>query len=60
MASWKKYLLGFALVLLLVLLLPSAIALLGIILSPIISIGAFVAILFIFTVVLAYKNKIGR
>lgn len=43
-----------------VLLAPAVIALLGILLSPVLSTIGYLAIIFVITVVIAYKNKIGR
>ncbi|MDO4289188.1 MAG: hypothetical protein Q4C55_08360 [Eubacterium sp.] len=60
MKDYKKYLLLMVLLVLGTLLLPSLITLIGMAVSPIIGIGAFVLILFAVTVILAYKNKIGR
>lgn len=47
-------------ILIAVLLAPAVIALLGILLSPVLSTIGYLAIIFVITVVIAYKNKIGR
>ncbi len=60
MNDYKKYLLLIAALVLGVLLLPPLITLIGIAVSPVIGIGVFVLLLFVTTVILAYKNKIGR
>ena len=60
MKDYKKYLLIIAGLVLGVLLLPPLITLIAIAVSPVIGIGVFVLILFAVTVILAYKNKIGR
>lgn len=60
MDDFKKYLIMAVLALVFVLLAPSLIALLGIVLSPIISTIGFVVILLAVTAFIAYKNKIGR
>ena len=56
----KKYLLLTLGLVLLALLLPTVIALLGVVLSPVLTTLGFIAVLFIATVIIAYKNKIGR
>ncbi|MDD2414466.1 MAG: hypothetical protein PHI94_04775 [Eubacteriaceae bacterium] len=60
MVPWKKYLLLAITLVFIALLMPTIIALLGVVLSPIITTVGFIALIFIITVVIAYKNKIGR
>lgn len=60
MDDWKRYLILMIVLILAVLIAPSIITLIGIAVSPVISMAAFTAVLFIVTVIIAYKNKIGR
>ncbi len=60
MVPWKKYLLLAITLVFIALLMPTIIALLGVVLSPIITTVGFIALIFIITVIIAYKNKIGR
>lgn len=60
MDEFKKYIIIAVLALVAVLVAPVLIALLGIVLSPVITTIGFVAVLFAVTVLIAYKNKIGR
>ncbi|MEG1432702.1 MULTISPECIES: hypothetical protein [Eubacterium] len=60
MDDWKKYLILLGGLVLLALCTPVLIALLGIVLSPVIGIAGFVCILFIITVIIAFKNKNER
>ncbi|MEG1106433.1 MAG: hypothetical protein RSD63_01485 [Eubacterium sp.] len=60
MDNYKKYILWGIVLLAIALLTPTIIALLGLILSPIITTIGFVVLLFAITVFIAYKNKIGR
>lgn len=60
MEDLKKYLIMAGVALVFVLLAPSIIALLGIVLSPIITTIGFVMLLLAVTAFIAYKNKIGR
>lgn len=56
----KKYFILTVVLVLLALLLPTVIALLGVVLSPVLTTLGFIALLFVVTVIIAYKNKIGR
>lgn len=60
MDEFKKYIIIAILALVAVLVAPVIIALLGIVLSTVITTIGFVLILFAVTVFIAYKNKIGR
>lgn len=60
MEPWVKYILVAVLLVIAALCLPALVALAGVALSPVIGAAGFVAILFFATVIIAYKNKIGR
>jgi len=56
----KKIIIWFVSLILVALITPSLIALLGIMLSPILSTIGFIMLVFIITVIIAWKNKINR
>lgn len=60
MENYKKYLIGFGLILLFVLISPIFFAWLNIVLSPYLSTASFAIIIFATTVVIAWYGKIGR
>jgi len=56
----KKIIIWFVSLILVALITPSLIALLGVILSPILSTIGFIILVFIVTIIIAWKNKINR
>ncbi|WP_041668447.1 hypothetical protein [Acetobacterium woodii] len=60
MKNEKKYLLVFSLLLVFALVSPTIIAWISIILSPLITTAGVVLVIFIITVIIAWKGKIGR
>ncbi|MEG0378007.1 MAG: hypothetical protein RR614_05965 [Eubacterium sp.] len=60
MKDYKKVMIWGIVLILVALLTPTIIALLGVILSPILTTIGFVVLVFVITIIIAYKNKIGR
>jgi len=56
----KKIIIWFVSLILVALITPSLITLLGVILSPILSTIGFIVLIFIATIIIAWKNKINR
>lgn len=56
----KKIIIWFVGLILVALITPSLIALLGVILSPILSTIGFIILVFIVTIIIAWKNKLNR
>lgn len=60
MENYKKYLIVFGLLLVFALASPVIIALISIVLSPLITTFGVVLVIFIITIIIAWKGKIGR